>query len=84
MHDYLSETLSPFYPTWIRNNHLNDNYNLRNGNDIHIRPNRFEYHKRHPIFDFGSLWNNLSDELKSIQNRNAFSKSIKSRLINAL
>ncbi len=55
-----------------------------NNNDIHIRPHRFEYLKRHPFFNFGILWNNLSDELKFIENRNKFSKSIKSRLINAL
>ena len=85
MHDYLNETLSPsFYPTWIRNNHLNGNYNLRNGNDIHIRPHRYEYLKKHPIFNFGILWNNLNDELKSIEDRNLFAKSIKSKLINAL
>ena len=85
MHDYLTEILSPsFYPTWIRNNHLNGNYNLRNGDDIHIRPHRYEYLKRHPVFNFGLLWNNLNDELKCIENRNVFSRSIKSKLINAL
>ncbi len=85
MHDYLYEILYPsFYPTWISINHLNDNYNLRNDNDIHIRHHKYEYLKSHPIFNFGILWNNISDELKSIENRNTFSKSIKSRLSNAL
>ena len=45
-------------------------------------PCRYEYLKRHPIFNIGIIWNNLNDELKSLENRNMFSKSIESRLIN--
>ena len=48
--------------------------------------NIIKYYKAHGIifFNFGILWNNLSDELKSIEDRNLFAKSIKSKLINAL
>ena len=85
MHDYLNDKLSPsFYPTWIRNNQLQGNYALRNANDIHIKPHRYEYLKRHPILNFGTLWNSLSIELKDTVNRNSFAKNLKANIISSL
>ena len=82
MHDYLNEKLSPsFMHTWVRNNHLQNNYALRNGNDLHIQPHRYEYLKRHPFLNFANLWNNLSQDLKDIDNRQIFSKRLKKKLL---
>ena len=85
MHDYLHERLSPsFQFTWVKNNQLHDNYQLRNGNNIHIKPHRYEYLKRHPIINFASLWNNLGNDVKDIDNRNKFSSKIKNNMLESL
>ena len=82
MHDYLSEKLSPsFMHTWIRNNHLQNNYVLRNENNLHIQPHRYEYLKRHPFLNFANLWNNLSQDLKEIESRQIFSRKLKEKLL---
>jgi len=85
MHDYLHGRLSPsFNFTWVENNHLQNNYVLRNGDDIHIKPHRYEYLKRHPIINFASLWNNLGNDVKNIDNRNKFSTRIKNNMLESL
>ena len=85
MHDYLHDQLSPsFMFTWVRNNQLHENYQLRNGNNIHIRPHRYEYLKRHPILNFASLWNDLGNDVKDIDNRKKFSNTIKNNMLESL
>lgn len=82
MHDYLNEKLSTsFNYTWVRNNHLQNNYVLRNGNDLHIQPHKYEYLKRHPFLNFPNLWNNLSQDLKDIETKQIFSKELKKGLL---
>ena len=82
MHDYLNEKLSTsFNYTWVRNNQLQNNYVLRNGNDLHIQPHKYEYLKRHPFLNFPNLWNNLSQDLKDIESKQIFSKQLKKGLL---
>ena len=85
MHDYLHEQLSPsFMFTWVKNNQLQNNYQLRNGNNIHIRPHRYEYLKRHPIINFALLWNDLDNNIKDIDSKKKFADKIKDKMLESL
>ena len=85
MHDYLNEQLSPsFMFTWVKNNQLQNNYQLRNGNNIHIRPHRYEYLKRHPIINFALLWNDLDNNIKDIDSKKKFADKIKGKMLESL
>lgn len=85
MHDFTHNKLThSFNETWMKNNVINEHYNLRNGDDYFIGRHRYNYLTSHPLFNFPSLWNGLDESLKSIEDKNEFIKALKSNLLEHL
>ena len=85
MHDFTKNKLTDsFTHTWVKNNDINEHYNLRNGDDFFIRRHRYNYLTSHPLINFPTLWNNLDVSLKTIDNKNEFLKALKSDLLESL
>jgi hypothetical protein len=86
MFDYLHGNLpASFDLHWIENWRANENnYELRNANNFHIPRVRYKYLDTHPLFNFSRLWNNLPLNLKSINERSRFEKSLQEFLFEKL
>jgi len=85
MHDYLNDRLSTsFEHTWVKNLQLHHNYQLRNADDLHIKPHKYEYLRKHPFLYFPSLWNDLDINIKQIESKTCFANKLKSKLFESL
>lgn len=85
MHDFTQSKLScSFDQTWMKNNVVNEHYNLRNGDDYFIGRHRYAYLTTHPLFNFPSLWNELDESIKIIESKDEFLKALKSNLLDNL
>ena len=85
MHDFTQNKLTGSYTqTWVKNNIINEHYNLRNGDDYFIGRHRYNYLTTHPLFNFPSLWNELDENLKLTESKNDFLKALKSYLLENL
>ena len=68
MHDFTQSKLTcSFYQTWMKNNVVNEHYNLRYGDDYFIGRHRYNFLTTHQLFNFPSLWNDLDKNLKALK-----------------
>ena len=85
MFDFVHGKLPPsFNNTWHRNNEMNERYILRNGLDFNLPNLSYLHLDRHPLMRFPKLWNNISQELKDINVRSNFSKTLKKKYLENL
>ena len=81
MFDYLNNLLpSIFDNTWQKNSTVH-RYPVRNQNDFFIVNVNKPYLAKFPLFAFPKIWNSLPENIKSINNRKLFSKTLYSHII---
>jgi len=81
MHSFIHNKLPfSFNETWVRNRDRNPRLNLRNAQELYIKPSNYTSIKRLPLFTFPSLWNQ-EDPSKSTPEQKQYLRSLKTRLI---
>ena len=72
-----------FDGVWLRNNHDNNNYRLRNADDFKVKaiPANALYLFNHPLYYYPRAWNRLPPYLKLIQNKNQFLAALHNHLL---
>jgi len=84
IHNFVHNRLPcSFNETWIQNRERNPRLNLRNVQDLYIKPINYISIKRLPLFTFPSLWNQ-EHQSKSIPESTKCLRSLKIRLLNEI
>ena len=81
MFDYNKDTLPIIFKhTWLKNNEVH-RYPVRNQNDFFIAPVNKPFLSQLPLFQFPKSWNSLPTEIKTIDSRKVFAKTLHKHLI---
>jgi hypothetical protein len=81
MHSYMFGRLPPsFYEMWQTNRERNVARELRNTDDLYVRPHRIELFKRMPLISFANAWNSI-DARKHNPSQKVFLKQLKNELL---
>ncbi len=84
MHNFVHQKLPfSFNETWLKNIERNPRLNLRNAQDLYIKPINYISIKRLPLFTFPSLWNQ-ENQSKAIPESVKYLRSLKIRLLNEI
>jgi hypothetical protein len=84
MHNFVHQKLPfSFNETWLKNIERNPRLNLRNAQDLYIKPINYISIKRLPLFTFPSLWNQ-ENQSKAIPELVKYLRSLKIRLLNEI
>ena len=85
LHPYEYNLLPSSFTSYFSSNEdRNEMYRLRNATELYVPRPRTENLKRFPFYTFPVLWNDTSDEIKSIISKQLFKKTIKIDCISRL